>query len=699
MPQRPDVGFFGRDETLYALDRAFDEHKIVLLHAFAGSGKTTTAAEFARWYALTGGIKGPVLFTSFERHLPLARALDKIGEIFGPDLEQRGVQWGAKSDAQRRQIALLDVLQQVPVLWIWDNVEPIAGFPAGAQSDWSAAEQQELRDFLAAVRDTKAKFLLTSRRDEAAWLGKMPWRVQAPPMPMQERLQLAGEIVKHRLKRLADLPDLTPLLRFTQGNPLTILVTVGEALRAGIDSKERLEAFVAALQGGTADFKVEETEGRTKSLGASLSYGFGSAFNDDERKILALLHLFQGFVDVSTFLLMVDKDAEWRLEEVRGLSREQGMRLFDRAADIGLLVAHGGGYYGVHPALPWYFRALFERHFAGEQGDRARRAFVEGMGELGNYYADELIRHGNLAALSLLAWEEDNLLAAWRLARQHGWWHRVISAMQGLRLLYHETGRNPAWRRLVEAIAPEFVDPKTDLPLAGREEDWGLFTEYRVALARQERDFAKGENLQRVLVDWHRKRARPSLETAPDQRSDLQRQAIRNLGVSVHQLGVLQGEKGDAACAEPYREAFKLAQAIGDAAMQARSAFNLGVAYTDVTALRDYDAAERWLQQSLNLRPPRDASGRGSTLVGLGTLSMLRFDDALVKRRPPAECRRLLDAAARYCLQALQTFPPTAVVNLGVTYSRLGAIYNRAGDIDCALQNYEQAIWALLKTP
>jgi hypothetical protein len=28
---------------------------------------TSTAVEFARWYDLTDGIKGPVLFTSFER--------------------------------------------------------------------------------------------------------------------------------------------------------------------------------------------------------------------------------------------------------------------------------------------------------------------------------------------------------------------------------------------------------------------------------------------------------------------------------------------------------------------------------------------------------------------------------------------------------------------------------------------------------
>ena len=43
---------------------------------------------------------------------------------------------------------ILQVLAQVPVLWIWDNVEPVAGFPEGAESQWTAAEQRELRDFL-----------------------------------------------------------------------------------------------------------------------------------------------------------------------------------------------------------------------------------------------------------------------------------------------------------------------------------------------------------------------------------------------------------------------------------------------------------------------------------------------------------------------------------------------------------------------
>src|SRR5581483_4313944 len=98
-----------------------------------GSGKTTTAAEFARWYQQTGGVKGAVLFTSFERHKPLARVLDAFGGVFQGALEKSGVNWGALDHPARREVAL-QVLAQVPVLWIWDNVEQVAGFPSGTAS-------------------------------------------------------------------------------------------------------------------------------------------------------------------------------------------------------------------------------------------------------------------------------------------------------------------------------------------------------------------------------------------------------------------------------------------------------------------------------------------------------------------------------------------------------------------------------------
>ena len=224
VPDAPDIGFFGRDEALLALDRAFDSDRVVLLHALAGAGKTTTAAEFARWYLATGGVDvdmgGAVLWTSFEHHTPLERVLDAAGAVFAPLLEANDIHWAAITDPAERREVILQVLAAVPVLWVWDNVEPVTGFPAGSPSSWSDREQAELRTFLRDLRDrTHAKVLLTSRRDEHPWLGDLSQRVRLAPMPMRERLQLTHALVR-RLSgiRRGDEIDWHRLLRFTGGN-------------------------------------------------------------------------------------------------------------------------------------------------------------------------------------------------------------------------------------------------------------------------------------------------------------------------------------------------------------------------------------------------------------------------------------------------------------------------------------------------
>jgi hypothetical protein len=327
LPDAPDVGFFGRDETLLAVDRAFDDphQHVVLLHAWAGQGKTATAAEFARWYAQTGGAQA-VLFTSFERHIPLARLLDQVGTTFADNLQAAGVAWLALDDQARRRVALR-VLAQVPVLWVWDNVEPVTGFPAGSPSKWTNEEQQELAGFLRALRETQAKVLLTSRREERAWLGELPRRITLPGMPMVERVQLARALAARHGHTLDEVGDWQPLLAFTQGNPLTVTVLVGQALREGLRTREQVEAFVERLRAGQAAIADEQAQGRAASLGASLSYGFTHAFTAQERARLALLHLFQGFVQVDALRMLGDpKMVDAPVPELTGMDRATGSR-------------------------------------------------------------------------------------------------------------------------------------------------------------------------------------------------------------------------------------------------------------------------------------------------------------------------------------------------------------------------------------
>jgi tetratricopeptide (TPR) repeat protein len=689
LPKPPDAGFFGRDETLYELDRALDSQHVVLLHAYAGSGKTTTAAEFARWYTLTGGLEGPVLFTSFEQYKPLARVLDSFGQMFDRALEQAGFNWLAHDDSERREAAL-QVMQQIPLLWIWDNVEPVAGFPKGTASKWSQEEQCELADFLRAARETKAKFLLTSRRDEQAWLHQLPARIPVPPMPFMERVQLARALAEKAGRRLNEIADWRPLLLFTQGNPMTITALVGQALRDGLRTKDQIEDFVRKLRAGEAQIKDEESEGRTRSLAASLNYGFEHAFSEPERKQLALLHLFQGFVEVSALRWMGQPEGEWCLPEVRGLTRNAGIALLDRAAEVGLLTAIGGGYYSIHPALPWFFKKLFDEYYGGSE-ERAIRAYVEAIGALGDYYHN-LYGDGRRDVIAALQAEEANLIRAREVARSRRWWDPVTSTMQGLHQLHAHTGRRAEWRRLVEEIVPDFVDGATDGPLSGREEEWGLVTEYRVRLAEEARQWEKAERLQRMAVAWTRERASPALAIPPEKLDDAQRNTIRTLAASAHELGEIQRELGQPACLDSYRESYQRALRIRDGPGAATCAYNLGTAHKDLAEIRDLAEAERWYQRSLELRSQGDRLGRAKSLIRLGSVAYERFKDGRGAGKPEDELTKHLQSALDLCNQALELIPENAITDLATVHNELGNIYGAAGDLDRALAHYRESI-------
>jgi tetratricopeptide (TPR) repeat protein len=689
LPARPDAGFFGRDETLLALDRAFDTQSIVLLHAWAGSGKTTTAAEFARWYSLTGGVEGPVLFSSFEQHRPLTRVLDAFGNVFQKPLEKAGLHWLALDDEERRTDAL-QVMQQVPALWIWDNVEPVAGFPAGTPSKWSAEEQKELADFLRAARDTQAKFLLTSRRDERGWLGDMPARVLVPPMPFQERVQLARSLAEKHGRRLTDMGDWRPLLEFTQGNPITITVLVGQALRDGLRTKEQVAAFVDRLRKGESVFKDEASEGRSRSLAASLNYGFENAFSEAERKQLALLHLFQGFVEVGVLLVMGNAATDWLLHELRAITREQAIALLNRATEIGLLTSHGGGCFSIHPALPWFFKKLFDEYYA-DSGERGTRAFVEATGSLGHVYTNQY-EQGQGEVVGLLRAEEANLLQARALAREHGWWDGLMGTMQGLRTFYQHTGRRAEWARLVGEVVPQFVDPATDGPLPGREEDWSVVTGYRVRLALEARQWSHAEKLQRKRIEWNRQRASSALRLLPERLSPTQRNVIRTLAVSLGELGWIQRELGQPGCVQSYKEDYDLALRIDDQKSAAAAAYNLGRVYESLPGVRDFDKAEPWLKRSLELHSKDDRLGRGRCLGELGGLAYDRFVEAMEAHHPEAEAFKHLNRSLDLLLSALKLLPVDAAHDVAVTHGHLGNAYAAKGDLTRASSHYQSCV-------
>lgn len=695
----PDTGFIGRDETLLLLDRAFDDHAVVLLHAYAGQGKTATAVEFARWYSQTGGL-GPqpvVLFTSFETHTDLTGVLNQIGQTFAPMLQAGGIEWYALNDQGRRRSLVMKILRQIPVLWIWDNVEPVAGFPAGAESAWTAAEQAELAAFLKQIkldRATQARILLTSRRDETAWLGGITHRVAMPRMRAADAAALALQIGAERGLDRQEIARWQPLLDYCAGNPLTLRIIAGQAVRLGLREQKGIAAFIQDVRDGEQQIQdVDEVQGRDRSLGASLDYGFRHAFAEDELPIIALLHLFQGTVDIDALDLMGKGDHA--LPELKGRTKEHLTGLLDRAGEVGLLTHLGGTWYSIHPALPWFLRQLFAGHYDGGAGrataEAALRAWVEAIGALGDYYHDQ-DGAGNRDVVDYLALEEANLLHARRAARRHGWWDPLTSAMQGLRSLYGYQGRTAEWAQLVAEITPNYCTPD-DAPLPGREDQYSLVMGYRIALAqRHNRDLPRAAALQEKVVAWDRQQAAPALALplgAP--LDDAQRNRIRTLGASVFALGQILMEQGSPDCVAAYKETILYTQRIGDTAAEAIAHYNLGHAYKNILAIRDLDTAEAAYRRSLALLDPSDGLGRSRCIQQIGIVHYERFDESRQRREPAEAVLRHAQAAEQHYLQALALCPPTAIADLGPTHNQLGILYSDVGQTERAREHYERA--------
>jgi len=115
-PRPPQYGFQGRAKELYALERQFQRHRGVVLHAMGGMGKTTLATEAADWWTRSGLFRDGACFISFEQFASADRVVQLFGNfIEGPRFDQR------PATEQRRRA--IEFFQQRDVLMVWDNFE------------------------------------------------------------------------------------------------------------------------------------------------------------------------------------------------------------------------------------------------------------------------------------------------------------------------------------------------------------------------------------------------------------------------------------------------------------------------------------------------------------------------------------------------------------------------------------------------
>jgi hypothetical protein len=136
-----------------------------------------------------------------------------------------------------------------------------------------------------------------------------------------------------------------------------------------------------------------------------------------------------------------------------------------------------------------------------------------------------------------------------------------------------------------------------------------------------------------------------SILTIPQEElNPYQRNQLRTLAASLHDLGQIRRELYQPECIDSYEESLRLAERISDRNVAAACAFNLGNSYIKIPALRDLEQAERWFQHSLEKYEDNQKLDRAQCLSQLGHVALERFLEARNAEQPDEDLLRHLNS-------------------------------------------------------
>ena len=558
-------GIIGRDYDILRFERTLrdPEKPWVVLTGLGGSGKTALAYGFARWYAETGGCPGGVFVTSFKEKADFGQVVGSIAG-FGTDF--------SILPEEKQWECLVQYLREHPSLLIWDNFEPVAGYPEGAVPLATDEEREKLSQFLKALRGGKSRVIITTRKPDENWLKIGYTLLELSGLTKKDAGQLAQSIltiVGRRSEDFKDDPDYARLLELLRGHPRSM-----EVVLPHLRGKSPAE-IIEALQ-----HRIDVFE---NVLDASLEYVF-TQLSERARKHLPFLGLFTSYVHDGMVSLMSSGEYPGYREVIGEPLDSAGWKaILEEATSVGL-IRPVYGVYELHPTFPSFLRQRLTTA-VGEDGlIRLDSTFMQFYSELAYLFHDKLVR-GDSDSLAAVFFEEANLLRALRLAEMSNQWTIAQYIVQTISEFYKIRGRLNEWgvlrTRLLGWIGEEiFSSTQPDqaalwMFLLGDEAD--------DAIRRNELEIAEvgHKHILAYLISLNDKTAEP------------------NIAVAYHQLGIIAEERQQLNQAEQwYKKALEIRERLGLQRDAATDYHNLGIIAEERQQLNQ---AEQWYRKALEI--------------------------------------------------------------------------------------------------
>ncbi len=656
LPDISGYGFIGRDYDILSLERAFRKTHVVLLQGMGGVGKTQLAGGFARWLGDTQGRTGGVFFTSFERGAGLSYVVNQIGRALGG-----GEKFQSKTE-EIKQAVVLQHLQTNPCLLIWDNFEPVNGFPQGNLPLVPAAEREELKRFLKQLRGGQSWVLITSRRQEN-WLdcGYALRGLRGLVQPDAE--ELAARILQEAGVDRANLPgEYLELLKLLGGHPLSLRVVLRH-----LKSQTPVQ-LIEALRRGLDTFQGAQEEGREKSLVVSLDYSFAN-LSARARLHLPFLGLFSERVDADWLhAFSRNPDGDWgqayRAVFGENLQKSDWIGLLNEATAAGILEDLGGNIYKIHPALPWYLRQQLDKMGSQEVISNLEKKLLVFYAGLADKYRRELIGNAELASF-VLGVEEPNLLQQLRLAEQQQEWTYAQAIMQALREVYERWGRKPELKSLREQGLKNVGIDLAQAKAKGKDA-FNFWMHLR------------GEDANEALLSADLETARAVYQEIQDELAALNDPSLNDkIAVMCHQLGmVTEAQRRFEDAIAFYNKALKIREDAGDSHNAANQYHQLGrVAHEQGR----FEEAIAFYNKALKIsEDEQDFYNAAKEYHELGRVAVQqrRFEDAIT----------FSNKALKIFEDAMDTYSASAV------YQQLGIIAHEQGRFEDAIAFYNKSL-------
>jgi len=528
-------GFIGRDYDLVRLERALcdDDAPWALITGIGGIGKTELARGFARWYFETGGCPRGVFFASFKEKANFGQVIGSIAG-FGTDFSR------LSDEEQWKQ--LIAFLKENPCLLVWDNFEPVAGYPPGEVPLANDEERDKLSRFLKALKGGRSRVIITTRKPDEDWLGIGYTLLEMRGLNERDAGQLAKEILRTVGKKPEDFrqdPDYARLIRLLNGHPRS------------------LEVVLPQLRRRSPSEIIEALQHRTDQLGeaiedASLSEAF-EHLSPKARKHLPFIGLFASYVDADTLgnFVGAGDEQEQAYSNVMGeaLDAAGWEEVLDEAASSGMIRLVGARVYELHPTLPAFLRRQLAMAVGEDGVGRLDIEFMKFYAAWAAYHHEDATKADRIA-LAAVTVEETNLLRAVRLAEGNEEWKPAQAIVQTLCKLYEARARTEESRalcaRLLGSVGREIsADADRD-----RSNLWMFLLGEEANDAFDRNELANAENAYQRVVDYLISLDDPSVEP--------------KIAVCYHQLGLVAQERQKLDQAEVwYRKALEIKERLG----------------------------------------------------------------------------------------------------------------------------------------